>query len=546
LDLALSIAAAKGGIEASPIIQSVIESRGVVLDELGARAQSVSKTDPELVSLNAAVTGARERFANLALRSIMEEPVSRVILDDAREKKEEAERALAERSATARAEQARAAIGLDQVRHALPLNAALISFVRYDRATFPVSGAKTRSRTTPSYIGFVIRSDTASVDVVPLGPASFIDGAVTAWHEQAGGRALVNGTLASEAERTYRTVGARLRQLIWEPVAGRLRGTSKVFIVPDGSLNLISFAALPTGPNHYLLDDGPVIHYLSTERDLVPGDSLPSGHGLLAVGGPAFDERLQTAVPASARRTGCATIGNVHFDDLPGSRSEAADISKIWPSSGVSGDEGVKLLMGGAATKAAVERAVVGRRVVHLATHGFFLQSRCDNLAPQSRGVGALAAQSTSSSVLAENPLVLTGLALAGANRRSANQAGQDDGILAAEEVAGLNMQGTEWAVLSACDTGVGQIKVGEGVFGLRRAFQIAGARTIIMSLWSVEDQSTRVWMHNLYDARFNKQLTTVDAMRDASIRVLQDRRAHHLSTHPFYWGGFVAAGDWR
>jgi CHAT domain-containing protein len=146
----------------------------------------------------------------------------------------------------------------------------------------------------------------------------------------------------------------------------------------------------------------------------------------------------------------------------------------------------------------------------------------------------------------AENPLLLSGLALAGANRRQTAAPDEDDGILTAEEVASLDLGGVEWAVLSACDTGVGQIKTGEGVFGLRRAFQVAGARTVIMSLWSVDDQATRVWMRALYEGRFQKGLTTADAMHAASATVLQARRARGQSTNPFYWAAFVAVGSWK
>ena len=125
-------------------------------------------------------------------------------------------------------------------------------------------------------------------------------------------------------------------------------------------------------------------------------------------------------------------------------------------------------------------------------------------------------------------------------------RADEDDGILTAEEVASLDLEGVEWAVLSACDTGVGEIKAGEGVFGLRRAFQVAGARTVVMSLWSVEDQSTRAWMRALYEGRFERHLSTADAVHQASLTVLRDRRAKGQSTHPFFWAAFVAAGDWR
>jgi CHAT domain-containing protein len=142
------------------------------------------------------------------------------------------------------------------------------------------------------------------------------------------------------------------------------------------------------------------------------------------------------------------------------------------------------------------------------------------------------------------NPLTLSGLAFANANRRMPGT--DDDGILTAEEIASLDLSGTEWAVLSACDTGLGQIRSGEGVLGLRRAFQIAGARTVIMSLWSVDDQATRRWMQALYDARLSRNLDTAASVRAASISILAQRRAARLSTHPFYWAAFVAAGDWR
>ena len=121
-----------------------------------------------------------------------------------------------------------------------------------------------------------------------------------------------------------------------------------------------------------------------------------------------------------------------------------------------------------------------------------------------------------------------------------------EDGILTAEEVTALNLDGVEWAVLSACDTGLGEIKAGEGVFGLRRAFQIAGVRTVIMSLWSVDDQAARLWMRTLYERRLQKNLNTAVAVHEASLSVLRDRRMRGQSTHPFYWAGFVATGDFR
>ena len=203
--------------------------------------------------------------------------------------------------------------------------------------------------------------------------------------------------------------------------------------------------------------------------------------------------------------------------------------------------------MGHAASEEAIRKGSVGRSVVHFATHGFFLGSGCQSTTAGTRAVGGLSRDNKDVGLAAESPLALAGLAFAGANRNSAStDDGQDNGILTAEEIAGLNLQGIQWAVLSACDTGIGQVKAGEGVFGLRRAFQIAGVKTVIMSLWSVEDQATRQFMHDLYQARLRDKLDTVESLRAASLRLLNSRREQGLSTHPFYWAAFVASGDWR
>jgi CHAT domain-containing protein len=135
---------------------------------------------------------------------------------------------------------------------------------------------------------------------------------------------------------------------------------------------------------------------------------------------------------------------------------------------------------------------------------------------------------------------------LAGANQRAHAGPDEEDGVLTAEEIATLDLSGVEWAVLSACDTGVGEVRAGEGVLGLRRAFQLAGARTLIMSLWSVEDESAREWMRALYEGRLTDGLSTADAVRHASLAVLNARRQRGETTHPFYWAAFVAAGDWN
>jgi len=197
-----------------------------------------------------------------------------------------------------------------------------------------------------------------------------------------------------------------------------------------------------------------------------------------------------------------------------------------------------------------VKALAPGKRVVHLATHAFFLSGNCESSAPEHgarRGIGGVSyAQGQGVSREEPDPLGLSGLAFAGANHRSEAGPNDEDGILTAEEIAALNLSGVDWAVLSGCDTGLGNIQTGEGVLGLQRAIQIAGAGSVIMSLWEVEDRSAQAWMQALYQARLRQGANTAEAVRRASERVLRDRRAQGLSTHPFYWAAFVATGDWH
>jgi CHAT domain-containing protein/tetratricopeptide (TPR) repeat protein len=544
LDLALSIAASGAVSNPAQLLDTVIRSRGTILDELAARSRSVDESDPKIAALNARATGARQRFANLVVRSF-QEVVPRALLDEARQHKEEAERELAEHSAETRAELLRASTGVEGIRRALPPDSVLVSFVRYDRTLAPAGGQPLQP--APSYAAFVIGARSPEAAFVQLGTAATLDGLVKAWREEAAGRSFAANRSAARAERSYLSAAGRLREAVWDPLIPLTAGAARIFIVPDGLLNVVSFAALPEDDGRYLAEGTSVIHYLSTERDLVVTErSVAAPQMLLAVGGPTFDEGAIASISKStALRAGCQQLARLRFDHLPGSLDEVTEISKLWPAG--SANE-VTVLTGDLANETAVKQSLVGRRVVHLATHGFFLGADCTVAPAGTRAVGGVVAGSSTPAArtLAENPLLLAGLALAGANRRRSATLDEDEGILTADEIAGLNLQGTDWAVLSACDTGLGEIRAGEGVFGLRRAFQIAGARTVIMSLWSVEDRSAMVWMRKLYEGRLQNNLNTADAIHAANLAALRDRRAKSQTTHPFYWAGFVAAGDWR
>jgi CHAT domain-containing protein len=555
LNLALSTLSSGHINDATRVFDAVVRSRGLVLDELAARSRWTAAAAPEQAALHASVAARQARYATLMLRNVQGEVVPRALLDEAQQQAEEAERELAEQSTVDRDDLERARAGLNEVRQALPAGTALVSFVRYDRTRISTVRGRTVASVRPWYVALIVTSTAATPVVVSLGTAVAVESAVEAWRNEFNEAAFAAGRADPAASLlAYRAAGERLRRLVWDPLAGHLSGASKAFIVPDGALNLVSFPSLPIGRTRYLVETGPVLHLLTTERDLLQNSAVSSARGLLAVGGPSYDATPGSTV-ASTRGNdgGCGNGVGLRFGDLPGARAEVADIARVWAmrpgASAVVERDDVLVLGRRAASKAAVMDGARGRLVLHFATHGFFLDSECRPAPSGTRGVGGIAAMPmgpVNTNRRTQNPLLISGLAFAGANVRTPVREDRDTGILTAEEVASLDLHGTEWAVLSACDTGLGEIKAGEGVFGLRRAFQIAGVRTVIMSLWSVEDQSTRTWMRALYRERFQKGASTADAVRNASVQVLQARRARGESTHPFYWAAFVAAGDWR
>ena len=187
-------------------------------------------------------------------------------------------------------------------------------------------------------------------------------------------------------EAAYRRVADELRQVIWDPLLTHVSNATRVFVVPDGALHLVSFAALPTGTTQYLVETGPSIHYLSAERDLVSAATSPTaGNGLVALGAPAFDEFGSTSVASAASfrgtRSGCGDFQSMRFDPLPASLKEVDEVVSLWNKaqdrSARSMRRSLVRLIGTAASESAFKSAAAGRRILHLATHGFFLGSRC-------------------------------------------------------------------------------------------------------------------------------------------------------------------------
>jgi CHAT domain-containing protein/Tfp pilus assembly protein PilF len=528
MDTALSIAVQPGATaaEQTSAWDALIRSRALVLDEMIARYRSIqASADSEVAALARKVADARSQITKAVLQGPGASSAAeyKMKLELVRGQLNRAEDQLALASTGFRHERDQHRVGFDEVRTALPSGSTLVAFRRYEKKSYRAAD----DSSIPSYVAFVLTGQTAQPVAVPLGPASRIDALVRKWRAEIDRERKSIGRAASANQLSYRTAAAALRLAVWDPIQRRTGRSQRIFIVPDGSLQGVNFAALPTPDGKYLLENGPLIHILPAERDLADSrPSLASGQ-LLAVANPAFQQGASAGRATHRGSTSaCGDFASVRFGDLPGSLAEARTILQIWRASGGQAAE----LMGADATEGAVKRSVAGKRVVHFATHGFFLDGEC----PQDTGATR------------ESPLFRSGLALAGANQRHKAAAKQEDGILTAEEVASLDLGKAEWVVLSGCDTGVGDLKNGEGVLGLRRAFQEAGARTLVASLWPVEDEESRQWMAALYRARFAGRMGTAEALRAADLEQLQARRTAGKSVHPFYWAGFVAVGDWR
>jgi len=447
------------------------------------------------------------------------------------EQREKLEAEISSRSAEFRAQSQ--PVTLDVVQSAIPGNAALVEFSGYR----PFNAKSTRPDEQfgqPHYVAYVLRQQ-GEPRWVELGEAKAIDDAVATWRQ-----ALRNPRRA-DVQRLARQVDERVMQ----PVRALLGDTSRVLISPDSSLNLIPFAALVDERGRYLVERY-AFSYLSSGRDLLRLQALAqSRQGPFIIADPAFGE-LANANPEASRGLGLQSdlkppatqgprLAGVYFRPLPRTAEEAQTLKAILPQS--------KLLTGEQATEAALKQ-VSGPSILHIATHGFFLKE-IEAKPANERGLGLLSEgqtavsglQSAGANLGIENALLLSGLALAGANQR---KSGEDDGVLTALEAAGLDLSGTKLVVLSACDTGIGEIKNGEGVYGLRRALVLAGSESQVMSLWPVSDKSTRDLMVAYYLALAQGQGRS-EALRAVQLQTLRGK----IRQHPYYWASFIQAGEW-
>lgn len=398
-------------------------------------------------------------------------------------------------------------VDMNQVRRALGVGSALLEFVAYQSRA--PAGPGPFAASPPRYAAFLLKRE-GDLVWVDIGARADVDRLVSD----------LRAGLANPRATYTRDIARNLYGELLGKFERALTGIERLYVAPDGALNLVPIAALQDANGRAVLDRF-VVAYLSSGRDLVRSAAAkggPAGVGVaqrrsVIVANPEFG-----AVSGAGVRCG-------PFPPLHGTQGEGTAIASLLP--------GAQLVTDLGATETAV-KGVQRPHVLHMATHGYFGPlANCNTTAPTA---GAVEADTTREN----DPLQRSGLVLAGANHLAS---GRDDGLLTSMEVTAMDLTGTDLVVLSACDSGLGDVVAGEGVFGLRRAFELAGARRQVMSLWKVPDAETARLMRGFYAALKAGQ-DPARALAQAQ-RDLRDDPTGHFSA-PFYWATFIVSGDPR
>lgn len=422
-----------------------------------------------------------------------------------------------------------------EVLRSLPSGTVLVEYLVFTPMRFGTKAREGALADLPDrYLAFVIRNNSPDpVLAFDLGPCDPVDKLIHRFRHSIENDVETDSVTDDEVTVSYRQWGRKLRSAVFDPIRHYLNSTHVIF-APDGLLNLVPFETLQEEDGSYLIDHF-FFTYLPVGRDVVKLVKRYSGEvtAPIVLANPDFD--LSPGEPSSLTAPiftnplfsslsfyalpGTKTDGQP-FPALPGTENEGKRIGKHLE---------VKPLLGKQAVKTRLKEAKAPL-ILHLATHGFFLRS--DNDSKEGGG------HSWNKS---DHPLLRSGLALTGANDwlkgiKLSDDA--EDGLLTAEDVAGLDLLGTELVVLSACDTGIGTVETGEGVFGLRRSFLLAGAASVVCSMWKIADNVVVQMMETFYE-RLLAGEPRCTALRGAALTV----RSRY--PHPLYWGGFICLGNY-
>ncbi|WP_417848891.1 CHAT domain-containing protein [Thalassoglobus sp.] len=430
----------------------------------------------------------------------------------------------------------------DQLSSKLDSNTAYIEFLKVNRFA---SGAH-------GYIAFFVRRENEQTQIhfADLGNSDEIDNLIEELREQTQRfPRMLRLSTEEELETRYRQLSQELYHRLLGPFEKHLDQVTILTLSPDAGISGVPFSALVDSSDHYLVETKE-ISYVSSARDLTRTHE-PPGVGTLVISNPNFDAEVEVRERVLAKQQEQSTnllalrgadgidLRSLRWKRLPGAESEAGDVQTILGSTVY---QPVNVFIGDDAVEE-VFKSVHAARIVHLATHGFYVPSAEEDEFDR----GSVRSTSNLSRLrAADNPLLRSGIVLAGANRSSSvtnENRNLEDGWVTAQEIARLNFRNTELVVLSACESGLGDVSSGQGVHGIRRAFMNAGAHSILTTLFEVPDGETRDLIRAFYEelaAHHNRRSAISKAQRTQ----IEKRRAENSAAHPFYWASFVLFGD--
>ncbi len=447
-------------------------------------------------------------------------------------------------------------VELDAIRAGIPADAVVCDLARFRVRN--VESRRPQDDWEPArYAAWIVPpAGAGDVQIVDLGPAAVIDEAVTAWrkimHAALGPRGGIVTDGEAVAEAKLAAAGRCLARLVLDPLLAAVGPrVAELVVIPDGPLWLVSWAALPLEDGRYAVEAFALRHLVAS-RDLVRREAVGKDdvrmrhlHRPLILAAPDFDVGGGPVNPAATGEARTAQSGRLlpRVGPLPGTEREA-ELIALPLARATSGSADV------ATEEDATERrflATARPEALVLATHGFFLagsQVVSNSLATGLlRSAGLSADAAFDADPMLANPLARCGILLAGANAASPAGDGSDDGILTGLEIAGTDLRGTKLVVLSACDTAVGTVTDGEGVAGLRQAFRLAGAETVVATLWPIPDAETVDVMKGFFGSLADGA-PPARSLQQAQVATIAGRREFFEAAHPAYWAAFTVTGD--
>jgi CHAT domain-containing protein/tetratricopeptide (TPR) repeat protein len=438
---------------------------------------------------------------------------------------------------------------LDAVRDSLPEDAVLVEFGRF-RIITPAKVAGGLGWEPARYVAWVIPPKSlGEVRLVDLGPAEEIEAAVAEVLRGLHAPPDVGGE--AKAEQTLSIPLQLLAEKVLKPLEGYLGPAKRWVLSPDAALWLVPWAALPEKKGRYAVE-GHLIHLVVSGRELTVKPSGEKANAPAILADPDYDlgvgrafakarelGRVRGGSTASSRgaRIRSESLGDT-FGRLQGTGDEARAIAPLMKIiAGVEPEVFVE-----AAASETVFKALRSPKILVLSTHGFFLEDPKNDPAEKTPG--------SETRSLPANPLLRSGLILAGYNRAlSVGEGDNDDGLVTGLEVASCDLRATDLVVLSACETGLGKVRAGEGIAGLRQVFQLAGAKAVVASLWKVPDFESYQLMTTFFQS-LSRGRGNAEALREAQLAMIADRRGRLGAAHPYYWAAFALTGfpgrSWR